>query len=326
MKIKARALLKGLGTFVPFFSGFANRTTGGTLSSRYCYSVWMRHLRLVAAAGPFRMPHCVAELGPGDSLGIGLSALLSGINCYFALDRKDHASLKNNLAILDELVELFRQKEPIPDDVEFPGVFPKLDSYDFPGDILNDGWLTHCLTPERLVSIRRGLEGSAAPDEVVTLRYFAPWDDSAAILPESVDWIFSQAVLEHVDFPAEAYLSLWKWLRPGGLMSHAIDYGSHGLSGDWDGHRTAGDFIWHLVRGRRPYLINRYLHSAQVEMLSASGFRLLSETRLAAPSLPRAQLARGFRELSDEDLTTRGVFIVAEKSSLPEPERAPCSG
>ena len=313
MQIKWRAVVKGFLTFLPVLDRLGNRTTGGTASARYCYSVWMRHLYSVSAVrGVFR-PHCVAELGPGDSLGIGLSAILSGVDSYYALDRKEHAFLKTNLSVLDELVELFRNRASIPDDAEFPGVFPKLDCYEFPHKLLNEEWLDYCLAPERLASIKRLLSGSSLPNEPITLRYFAPWDENAAIRPESVDWVFSQAVLEHVDEPKNAYQNLWKWLKPNGLMSHTIDYGSHGLAKKWDGHRTVGDFLWNIVRGRRPYLINRLSHSAHIEMMNACRFEILAEFRIADSYLSRRLLAPRFRNLTALDLSTRSAFVVAFK-------------
>lgn len=313
MQIKIRAVAKGFLTFFPALNRLANRTTGGTMSARYCYSVWMRHLCAVSSVRGIFRPRCVAELGPGDSLGIGLSAVLSGVDCYFGLDRKEHAFRKTNLTVFDELVELFRCRAPIPNDVEFPGVVPKLDSYAFPSDLLDDAWLLHCLAPERLASIRRVLAAKGGDNELIDLRYFAPWDNNAAILPESVDWVFSQAVLEHVDYPELAYASLNKWLRPNGLMSHTIDYGCHGLSKDWDGHRTAGDLLWNIVRGKRPYLINRFSHSDHMEMIHAGGFILLWESKIMAPTLSRNLLAPRFQHLPIEDLSTRSAFVVAMK-------------
>src|SRR5204863_1477618 len=100
-QLKVRAVVKGVLTWLPGFHEFANRHTGGTVEARYCYSVWMRHLRMVADMQGTRVPPCVAELGPGDSLGIGLAAMLSGADRYFAFDRKAFANPQTNLVILE---------------------------------------------------------------------------------------------------------------------------------------------------------------------------------------------------------------------------------
>ena len=39
----------------------------------------------------------IAELGPGDSIGIGLAALLTGANIYYAFDIIQFASNQMNL-------------------------------------------------------------------------------------------------------------------------------------------------------------------------------------------------------------------------------------
>ena len=82
----------------------------------------------------------VAELGPGDSLGIGLAALLSSAQRYVALDVVRYAANTRNLQIFEELIALFRDRAPIPDEAEFPLVRPRLLSYTFPADIHRRAW------------------------------------------------------------------------------------------------------------------------------------------------------------------------------------------
>ncbi len=128
-------LLKGLATFVPVLNTILQNRTGGTGSARYCYSIWMRHLIMAHESGLSTCPTVVAELGPGKSLGVGCAALISGAQQYVALDVRQHATDSRNLEIFDELVELFANKEPIPDQTEFPNAKPLLKSYDFPTHI-----------------------------------------------------------------------------------------------------------------------------------------------------------------------------------------------
>ena len=60
--------------------------TGGTNHARYCYAVWLRHLVALAEVGLPTDPDVVVELGPGDTVGVGIMALLSGAREYVALD------------------------------------------------------------------------------------------------------------------------------------------------------------------------------------------------------------------------------------------------
>ena len=80
------SLIKGMGTYLPGITRFIQKKSGatvGTSSARYCYSVWLRHLVIAYKNGFVEHPKVVAELGPGDSLGIGLSALISGADAYY---------------------------------------------------------------------------------------------------------------------------------------------------------------------------------------------------------------------------------------------------
>jgi hypothetical protein len=143
--------------YLPAITG--RRRTGGTDSARYCYSVWLRHLTLAHEHNLPTHVATVAELGPGDSLGIGLAALLSGANRYYAFDVVRYAINDRNLTILDELVALFRERSPLPDTTEFPQVFPRLRSYEFPHHVLPASRLDSALEPGRVETIRRALRG-----------------------------------------------------------------------------------------------------------------------------------------------------------------------
>ena len=256
------------------------------------------------------MPNVVAELGPGDSIGIGLAALLTGVEKYYALDLVRYFDLTSSLAVLDELVSLFKGKESIPDDSEFPSLNPKLESYAFPDDLLSDELLMHTLSPRRIANIQRSM---ARADETNSrIVYHAPWTDAAVIQERSVDMIYSQAVLEHVDDLFGAYESMQRWLKPGGVMSHQVDFRCHRKADTWNGHWTYSDLAWRVVVGRRPYLLNRQPHSEHVRLLRRAGFEIVVDKSVTSPSTLRpTQLARKFRDMSEKDLTTSGAFIVA---------------
>ena len=108
--MKIRPLLTGLASNIPgLYNNFA-RGTGGSNSASYCYDVWINHLTLLHQVGLQKIPNAIAELGPGDSLGIGLAALLSGANEYYALDVRKYSNTEMNLKVLDELVDVFRNR------------------------------------------------------------------------------------------------------------------------------------------------------------------------------------------------------------------------
>lgn len=309
MRLKVKALLSGLATYIPGYD--YRRPTGGTGSARYCYSVWLRHLILGNSAGLYAgVPQVVAELGPGDSIGIGLAALLSGACRYQALDIVRYSDLAQNLEVFDELVGLFRERAPVPGDQEFPLLLPRLASYEFPRELLDEERLRKALDPDRVRQLRAAL--LSGPDARSPITYVAPWSDPSLIQERSLDLIYSQAVLEHVDDLEGVYRAMRRWLRPGGAMSHQIDFQCHGKADTWNGHWTYSDLAWKVVVGRRAYLLNREPHSVHLRLLRQTGFHIVREdVSRSHSSLRRAMLARRFRNLSEADLTTRGTFVLA---------------
>lgn len=305
-------IIKGLLTFVLPRSTYS-RHTGGTDSARYCYSVFLRHMvKIHSATGSIPLGR-IAELGPGDSLGIGLAALIAGAERYYAFDVAPFSERARNLRIFDELVGLFKQRADIPGRAEIPEIEPAIPSEKFPSRILDEGRLAKALDPIRIEALRRDLSGSESGAES-SVSYVAPWFDKATIQEATLDWIFSQAVMEHVDDLATTYNISYRWLKPGGLMSHQIDFRSHGTAATWDGHRTYGDTAWWMVRGARPYLINREPLSAHLRIPREQGFDLVERALIPGESVvARAKLAPRFRIWSEEDISTAGAFVLHRK-------------
>lgn len=304
-----KQIVKGISTVVPGMNKYCCRGTGGTNSARYCYSVWLRHLVLAGESGLGTYPKIVAELGPGDSLGIGLAALISGCEKYFAFDIVEHANVEKNLVVFDEIVFLFKNKAGIPGVDEFPKLNPCVKSYEFPENILGDR-LQIALAADRLEKIRWSIQNLQNSKSLI--QYKAPWDDLEIVEHGSVDMIYSQAVFEHVDQLQHAYHAMSLWLSRSGFMSHQVDFKSHGTADEWNGHWLYSDFLWKVIRGKRPYLINREPYSTHRQLLEKSGFKVVAEKKVTLPSnIKRKQLASRFRGMSDKDFEISGAFFQA---------------
>ena len=259
-------------------------------------------------------PHTVVELGPGDSMGIGLMALLTGAEQYYAVDAVRHASSKTNLVIFDELVKLLTVQAPIPSGGEFAEILPELDNYSFPTEIFSKGKLSHALAPERLNRIRNALAGDLTTGPI---RYIAPMGHMHEIPSESIDLIISQAVMEHIDRLGETYAECFRCLKPTGFMSHQIDLRCHDTAPEWNGHWTYSDLTWHLMRGRRPWFINRQPCSTHIDLVKQTGLNIHAEIKLFDSfGIVRKQLARHFQALSESDFKTTGVLILASKFAV----------
>jgi Methyltransferase domain len=306
---KYKYLAIGCLTYIPGLHAALHRGTGGTNSARYCYAVWMRHLVRNRGAGAPSAAEAVAELGPGDSLGIGLMALLCGVERYVALDAVPHARSEANLAIFDQLVALLRGRTDIPDDREFPQLKPALESYAFPGHLLPDELLARCLDRARVERLRADLQCLSG-----SVRYASAWWQADCVEPESVDLILSQAVLEHVNDLDSTYRAMHGWLRRDGFMSHQVDLKCHETATAWNGHLAYSDFTWRLMRGRLPYLLNRVTASGHVAAAERAGFTIVGQERARRhDGLPRERLAPRFRDLPDDDLTAAGLYLQCRK-------------
>lgn len=277
----------------------------------------MKHLTLLGEQAWTGIPRTFAELGPGASLGIGIAALLSGSDRYYALDVTHRANTEGNLAILEDLLKLFRSREGNPI-AGWPDFSVYLDENRFPRHLLSDRLLAESLLPERVKAIRHALKHPGAPADGIVVEYMVPWSDDKVLQRESVDLALSHSVLEHVVDLELTYRALNRWLKPGGLMSHQIDFTSHGLSGKWNGHRACSELVWKLVVGRQLYLINRAPYSVHRSLALENGFELVRDMRnFRSDGISRDSLSRRWSGISDEDLNCSGAFLQARKSCVP---------
>jgi len=311
--MKLKQLIFGMVTFAPGMYPLLAKGTGGTDSARYCYSVWLRHLVMAQKNGLNTHPKTVAEIGPGDSIGIGLAALISGCDEYFAFDVVKHADIGRNLAIFEELVTLFKNRTPIPDHNEWPEVDPRLEDYRFPAKILDDVRLNTALESSRIDEIRNSVRDFQRKDSIIS--YEVPWYEANVLKKESIDMIYSQAVLEHVDDLRNTYAAMYSWLKPAGYISHAIDFKCHGTADEWNGHWLYSDFFWKLMRGKRPYLLNREPYSTHIRLMKSEGFRVICDNKTTSESKYTVdQLASRFKCISEEDLVTSRTFVQGVKN------------
>jgi ubiquinone/menaquinone biosynthesis C-methylase UbiE len=225
--------------------------------------------------------------------------VLSGAQTYVALDAVPFSSTHLDNRIVEEIYTLLLKNCPIPGDDEFPKVNPRLERYDFPIDILS-------ISRQSLESNKKKLQSS--------IRYVAPMTNATALPDGSVDYLFSQAVMEHVSDIRDIYSNCYRVLKMGGIMSHSIDFKSHGKSTAWNGHWQYPAWLWRIVVGKRPFLINRQPLSSHLKVIEECGFEVLEVIPVIKKnSILRHRLASEFKNLNVRDLTTAGVFIIASK-------------
>lgn len=312
--MSATRLAKGLLTWIPGVQrAFFDRTAaGGTASAAYCYGVWIKHLALLWAHGMDAMPRTVLELGPGASIGTGVAALLSGAERYIGIDALPHMRPESNAVVFRELVQLFRERAPRPT-AGFPPFDQFLDERMFPSQALDDARLVAALDPARLARIERAVRTLGTEDSDGSIRYHT-WDSRQPIADDEVDLAFSHVVINQIDDLESLYANCARWMRPGGWMSHQVDFTSLGTADEWNGHRAYGEFAWKIISGKRPYFVNREPLATHLQLLDRHGFEIVEMIRgRMAGGIGRSELAPRWRGISDDDLSTQTGFIIAQR-------------
>jgi hypothetical protein len=311
--MKIKIIMRGLIGYFPWLFRLLKRTgTGGTDSSSYCYSVWLRHLVLLNENGMETHPDSIAEIGPGDSIGIGLNALITGASKYYAFDIIHHADLEKNIAIFDELVLMYECHENIPHGKEYEKIKPKLSNYDFPSDLLTDKYLEKVLNKTRLNNIRKAIISGVCAD--FEIKYVVVDANMINLNEGSLDLIYSQAVMEHVIDINDAYRFMGKYLKNAGFLSHEIDYSAHETHDLWYGHWTFPRWLWKIILNGRQYAINRYPNSYHINVLRKNGFHIQYEKPFwnkPAEGVNK-KLIEDLR-FSDRDLKISSCYLIASR-------------
>lgn len=288
------------------------------VDARYGYSVWLRHIATLDRAGVRGPFSTVVELGPGNSVATGICAILSGSARYIGLDVIRHVSHRSGMTVFRELKGLFDAREPIPGPHAFPMVRPTLSDYGFPASVPEivsqerRADSREALLREDLDAIASGGDGGEA------LRYVVPWT-SHSVAPGTVDLVFSQAALQEIPHRDEARSPLRntieatsRWLKPGGVASHQIDFGFYGMQ-PWNVHWTWHDWTWKLLRGRRDNFVNREPLSTYVSLMQENGLSIVAIVPDEGEGVPDTQLSPRYRVLPENERRTRSAHLIVRK-------------
>lgn len=262
-------VIKSLISCFPHIYSLLSQRVSAEQKGRYCYSVWFRHLAMAMQNGLKEIPHSVLEFGCGGSIGVGLASLASGADKYYACDILHYENQKYDSKVLSTINTLFHSRASIPDNNQFPDLNPKLSDYNYPDFI-------HPLTLEDIESL-----------PIVNA---TPWYNTDLIPAQSIDFIISQAVLEHVQDLDAAFVAFCSWLKRGALMSHEIDFSSHSRTRNWNDHWQYSAIRWKIINGKYPYSINGKKYSDYIRLFEKHGFKIvgtqkqIDQTGITGPS------------------------------------------
>jgi hypothetical protein len=274
LKIGAKIVLSRLPIPYAVWSRINLFKHGEMLDLAYARGVFERHFGLSGLQGGDKAFTCL-ELGPGDSLMSALLARAAGAAKTFIIDTGAYAS-RDISVYRNAAREIFKDVAARPAYEEWTAV----------EDMLRDCNASYLV--EGLASLRSVPTGS-------------------------VDWSWSQAVLEHVkrsDFD-ETMKELRRVARTGGRSSHRIDLQDH-LGGRLNSLRFS-EKTWegHLF-SRSGFYTNRLRRSEIVASAERAGFSVLGMIPEMWPTLPtpRTAMSSTFRDLSDDDLRTKWIDLL----------------
>jgi len=181
----------------------------------------------------------ILELGPGGSIGFGLLALQNGAKRYHALDNGIHSFITRRQ------LQGYRQL------------------------LHNDNQLLDSCFSER------GKKGGSLNTEKI--EYISTDQNSKYPLPdESVDIIYSCAVLEHVHNLDICFSEMARVLKRGGIMSHEVDLRDHIFSQKSLWFLTISDFWFKTFFSETGGYVNRKRLSFYKKLAHIYGLRVVA--------------------------------------------------
>lgn len=223
----------------------------------------------------------VLELGPGDSAFTAVIAKSMGANRVWLVDAGDFAVTDMN---------------------EYRALFALLRKHGFA--------LKNIQNPQSFSEVLAQCNAAYLTGGVSSL---------AHIENQSVDFCFSNAVLEHIPKKDMKLLAreLKRVLRAGGICVHRVDLQDH-LCGELNNLRFS-EKMWEsrLFRSAGFYT-NRIRYAEMIELFEQAGFAcnvpcIINWDRLPTP---RARMDKLFRSLSDENLLVKGFDLVLTHQGL----------
>lgn len=180
----------------------------------------------------------ILELGPGGSIGFGLLALQNGASRYLAIDDGQH-------------------------------IFITKKQFSFYKKILNND-----LSAIKKLFIFKNGKVDYSPEFITFTKI--DQDSRYTIESNSIDLIYSCAVLEHVHKLDLCFSEMTRVLKPGGIMNHQVDLRDHIFSQNSLWFLKISDFWFKFLFGRTGEYVNRKRLSVYKNIFKEKGLGIIS--------------------------------------------------
>ncbi|MCC6194982.1 MAG: methyltransferase domain-containing protein [Burkholderiales bacterium] len=263
-------------------TGQTGRGEAGTESAesiaayfRECFEDYARELDVPLARMPaFLEGKVLLEYGPGDLPGVALLMYAHGARKVYCVDRFPLVALSDK-----NRHALALMVDGLPSDMR-----------------------------ARAAAVSRGQALDANAVEYIVRA------DGLSGLDAAIDFVFSRAVLEHVNDLDATFRDMARALRPGGRALHQVDLKSHGLhKANRLDFLTWRDSVWDLMYSGKGFpnrhRVDRYREAIARAGLAAPVMRATELARKDEVDDVRPQLAARFRGLSDDELAWLGFWL-----------------
>lgn len=247
---------------------------------RYNLDVFNKHIKKMDAES--LNGTTLVELGPGDSLSHAALAYDRGVERMYLLDIADLASA-NRLVSANEIEEMCNMMH------------------------LENDFIRKMKNGDTMLSFMERLNAFYLIDGL---------NSYADVPDESVDYIFSQAVLEHVrlNIFEKTIEETYRMCKHGAKCSHEIDFSDH-LGGKLNHLRFSSEVWEDEIHTSMPNYVNRLGLSRMIEIFEKCGFEIINVEKglFEKQQIDRDDLDKSFQKWSDDELLVNWAWIVVRK-------------
>jgi len=276
IKFTIKILLSFLPNKEKFFRFLGIYKLGYMKDSNYSLGVFNSHLEY---SGFKPKDSVILEIGPGDSVSIGIIAWSMGAQKSYLLDNGNYAT--QDINVYKELIQTLI-----------------MSGYERAKSLENCNHFNELIEKTNIVYLINGLE---------SLR---------ELQSNSIDYCFSQAALEHIFLNEfQSFISeLYRVQKSGSLCSHVVDLKDH-LGESLNSLRFNTGFWESNLIKRSGFYTNRLRCGKLKKIFQKSGFMIAKIKLYKWDKLPlqKKYLSKDFKYLGDEELKIKGMFIFCRK-------------
>lgn len=274
LKIASKIILSKLPISFELWRKFKLFQHGDMNTGDYALGVFHRHCGSLIETDEIK-GSALLELGPGDGISSGLLAFAHGAAHTYLVDAGDFA--ERDMQVYQNILS---------------------------------HWKSEGIATERL-------KGCSNFDELCTqasISYLTDGLSSLKKIPtDSVDFIYSHAVLEHIRYSEfiETMTELKRVLKPNGQCSHKVDLKDH-LGGSLNNLRFS-DKVWEgKLFASSGFYTNRIRFSEMIQLCEKAGFlsKIKDLQKWDMLPTPKNEMWSKFQQMPDDDLLVSGFEVI----------------